>query len=303
MIGSRLRLCGFLCAVGLLWVAGVALAHHPSDRLDEQLVDAGDDLMYGGLDSAQPGPLVVVPHVEGPLPCGVPEEGGYLIPFGEGAGVMFLTNGTHLGVVFDVPADQPLYAAVGVDTGNAVRALLLMEEHAVTLHRMGALVLPEDPGANLTTRWGLLGVPYDLPGDGPHDIEHEIPGGGIQLDYDGDPRGGTFCRSQETGHIAFFHRHDGPQGELRPGALVHAVTLLDAHVPHFLPRPVDESTSIGQWNLYVSKAGEDPDRLQAALSSSPAVDDVVPLVLLVVAGSWFALAGRGGSGGSRRRMD
>ncbi len=281
------------CAIVLLlaFLGNPASGHHPGDRVDEQLLDAGSRIMYGGFDAGQTGPLVVVPHHEGPLPCTVPERSPYLLPLGDSAGVTFLTNGSHLVAVMDLPVGHDGYAALAMDTGRAVRTLIMMQEHAMSLHRFGAVIPSMDPGGNDSARWGLMGVPYELPEPSPHDIDHPMPGDGIQLDHDDNPRGAAFCRDDESGHVGFVFPHEGSGEPIGPGRLVHVVALYDEEVAAWLPRPVDESTAIEQWNLYLSRAGEDPEQLRAALSSRIGVDDAVPLLLFALAFVW-AVVGR-----------
>jgi hypothetical protein len=90
--------------------------------------------------------------------------------------------------------------------------------------------------------------------------------------------------------VGFFIAHDGVA--LDNGRLLHAVTLYDDQVPLWLPRPLDASTSIMQWNLYVSRAGEDPESTRLALSPRPPMDDMVPMVLLGVFVLWVLVAPR-----------
>lgn len=284
---------GLICFVVLVFTfASVPVsAHHPGDRVDEQLLDAGSRIMYGGFDAGQTGPLVVVPHHEGPLPCTVPERSPYLLPLGRSAGLMFLTNDSHLVAVMDLPVGHDAYAAVAMDTGRAVRTLIMMQEHAMSLHRFGAVVTSSDPAVNDTARWGVMGVPYELPEPSPHQIDHPMPGDGIQLDHDDNPRAATFCRDEETGHVGFVFPHEGSGEAMEPGRLVHGVALFDDEVPAWLPRPVDESTAIEQWNLYLTRPGEDAQEVRAALSSRIGVDDAVPLLLMGLGFIW-ALIGR-----------
>ncbi len=285
---------GFALVVVLVVVQSLGVsAHHPEDRLDDQLVDAGNRLMFGGFEARQPGPLVIVPHQDGPLSCRIDRDDAYLLDAGPAAGVNFLTNGTHLRVIVDLPADTPFYAAAAVDTGAAVRSLIMMEEHLVSMHRFGAVKSPSEPEpepGNRSVRWGMMGVPYALSAENASSMQHDLLGDGIRMDHDDQARGGASCIDEQHGIVAFFFPHDQQGDPLGPGRIAHAVTLFDDEVVAWLPRPVDESTSIRQWNLYLSRAGEDPQHVRSALSPQPQAGDLVPVALLGVGFVW-ALAG------------
>lgn len=299
MTGKAWAGTGVVLILLLLALLGLNVsAHHPDDRLDDQLVDAGDSLMFGGFEARQPGPLVIVPHHDGPLGCRLPAEYAYLLDAGPSAGVGFLTNGTHLLAVLDLPQETASYAAVAMDTGTAVRSLIMMQEHLVSMHRFGAVTSPEDLGSqNRTVRWGLMGVPYAVAAQNVSAMGHDMPGDGIRLDHDDRARGATSCIDERRGLVGFLFAHDREGDPLRPGRLVHAVTLYDEEVATWLPRPVDESTSVRQWNLYLARSGEDPQQVRRALSPQPQAGDLVPMALLGVGFVW-ALVGR--SAGKRR---
>lgn len=295
-----------LLALGLTLAAPAARAHdgHQADGLDDQLLRAGNDLMVGGFDAPQAGPLVVVPYVDEPLVCGA-MTGGYVLPLGNGTGLSFVANETHVQADLDLPPGWTGYAGVGLDTSTAVRSLMMMIEHAVAIHMVGAHVV--QPSANATEATflsGLMGVPYILPGainktiHGPILIEHPMEGGGIRMDYR-DLGPVAPCGNATQGHMGVrFDRYvpppedrpwqgPTPREALRPGVIVHAVVLVDREVPLPLPRPTP-FTEVVQLNLYLTRPDEDPARVRAALATGPRLDHALPLVALVAGLAWVA---------------
>lgn len=262
---------------GLLLVPSHA-AHGTEHGLDDQLVRNGDRLLLGSFDAPQPGPLLVIPYSEDPLPCGPDPSRRFLVRLGPDAAVSFAANATHVQALFDLPAEG--YVAFAADTHDAVRALILMQENAVALHRLAAdVVRPDanDTGARLRT--GTMGIPYALPGASGHGFGHEVEGGGIAMAYDSATRGlAGGCRSAEPGHAGLWFLRANLSQSLAPGSLVHVVALYDSAVPQFLPRPL-ESTRVLQANLYLARPGEDPDGVREALDPRPGADEALPLAL------------------------
>ena len=267
-----------LALAALLWAAAPALAHGGVDDGDGPLSENGEALMVGSFDAAQEGPLVIVPHRAGPLACADATSGA--LALGDGR-LAFGWNGTALQAVLDVPANGSGAAGFAVDTGEAVRTLLLMREHAVALHRLAALVL----GANTTYRSGLLGVPHPV-GPAMHDFEHTAEGGGLLMDYDESTRGGAWC-ADGPGHVVLRFT-DEESDLLRAGGIVHVVVYRDARIPHFLPRPIDGSTAVLQLNLYLARPGEDPAVLQAAFAPRAGAREWLPLGALALGLAWVA---------------
>lgn len=291
MKGRRLvgRVRAPVLAVALaLALAGVALAHGDAHHeLDTQLVENGRAVMVGAFTAAQPGPLVVVPSTDGPLPCGPWEDADWRIPLGDDSGVVFLQNATHLvGVVEQAPGASG-YTALAVDTASASRALVLMSEAAVSNHALAAVVLRADgpPAA----RTGVLGIPYDLPGDAGHDMGDFAPeGGGIVLDHDDSFPGARACPWPDAGYVAFAFERTALPEALAPGSVVHVVALHDGAIAEFLPRPIDGSTAVLQANLYLARPGEDPAAMRAAFDPTPGATAWLPLALVGVGLVWAA---------------
>lgn len=303
--GSVVLLVLLLLLVG---AAASPLAHahdaHQNEGMDDQLIEAGNEVLVGGFDAPQTGPLVVVPLRDGPLPCGA-MAAGYALPLGDGVAVSFVANATHVQAEFDLPAGWTGYAGAAVDTNTAVRSLMMMIEHAVAIHMVGAHVVT--PAGNQTEAVflsGLMGVPYILPGavektiHGPVLIQHPMEGGGIRMDYRGLGPVAP-CGNATQGHMGVRFdrfvpspedqpwRDPKPRDALRPGVIVHAVVLVDGEVPHALPRPTP-TTKVLQLNLYLTRPGEDPAAVRAALERGLRTDHAVPLVALAAGLLWVA---------------
>ena len=256
----------------VLALPGIALAHGQDHALEQQLSANGEALLLGRFDAPQPGPLVVAPYRGGPLPCGEPAAAGFRLALGDGAGVAFLGNATHVAAVLDLP--RPGFAAFAVDTHAAARTLLVMQEQAVALHRVVGAV---PNGTAVEARAGVLGIPYALPGADAHGFGHAAADEvGLRLAWGGTTPACAAAAEHLTLAVA---RADLPES-LRPGAVVHVVVLYDAALPQFLPRPLD-STAVLQANLYLARPGEDAAQVRAALASQPGVAEAVPLVALL----------------------
>lgn len=268
-----------LLALGLLPLAS---AHEEHERLEEQLVQDGEAVLIGRFGAPQPGALVVVPYLDGPLPCGEPAEGATTMGLGPGASVRFLSNASHVGAVLDVPRDG--YAGFAVDTHSAARTLILMQEQAVALHRLAAAVLN---GSGASYASGVLGIPYALPGASAHSLYHPQEGGGVRMAYDEAPGPGSACASGEPGHATLAFARTELPGSLAPGSVVHAVALYDPELPRLLPLPLP-STRVAQANLYLARPGEDAAMLRAAFASAPGVQELGPLLLLAGGLGWAA---------------
>lgn len=256
----------------------LAAAHGEETHLDEGLTRNGERLLLGSFEAPQPGPLVVVPFVDAPLGCDAAAH-GYRIPLGDGAGVAFVSNRTTLQALLDAP-EPGGYAAFAVDTHEASRALILMQENAVALHALVALV--QEPGRDAEVRTGALGVPYTLPGAGGHGFEHAVEGGGIQMAHDGGFRGARACVGEDAGHVSLTVDLAALPDALGHGRLVHALVLHDPQVAAFLPRPLDESTRVLQANLYLARPGEDPARVRDALDPAPRAGQLAPVAFVLV---------------------
>lgn len=264
--------------LALLLLPGVA-AH--GGELDEALLEAGDAVVIRDFRAPQPGPLLVVPHTEGPLPCGALPGAAYRVPLGPDAGVAFASNETELVALFDVPPDERGYAGFGVDTHDASRALLLMEQNAIALHALGAVV--KRPGAPTEFRTGALGVPYPIPGTAAHDMSDMGPGEGLLLDHDDSFGAARWCPGADApGQILVAIERARLPDSLAPGMVVHVVAIFDAHLDGFPARPIDGSTHSLQANLYLARPGEDAAQVRAALDPGADAHDIVPVVLLLL---------------------
>lgn len=263
--------------VGLLVAVSVgALAHeaHQTEGMDDQLVSAGSGLMVGSFDAPQEGPLVVVPYREGELGCGPGPEVGYVIPIGKGAAVSFVANATHVQAVVDLPPEQTGFVSFALDTERAHRTMMLMLEHAVAMHGMGAVLLEEgDAGVNATFDDGVMGVPYLFP-DAPNAsrsskyfLNIDSPGGGIRMDFESSAPV-TWCQGAEPGHHAIRFSRAGMGEALSEGAILHGLVHWDGELAEWLPRPIP-STEEFQVNLYLSRPGEDPEAIKQALDPGP----------------------------------
>lgn len=268
--------------LGLLGALGGAAAHGGEPHLDAQLVREGERLIVGDFTAPQAGALVVVPYVEGPLGCGA-SAGGYRVPLSAESGVSFVANETTLQAFFDAPGAG--FSAFAVDSHTASRALILMQENAVALHGLVALVQRESANAT-SVRTGVLGLPYPIPGAGAgHGFDHTAEGGGVVMSYDNRSfTRASACAGDERGHVALDVPFDAfRETPLRHGALVHVVAMHDPEIPEFLPRPIDASTQILQANLYLARPGEDPERVRDALAPGVRAHDAIPLAGLGLA--------------------
>jgi hypothetical protein len=251
----------------LLGVVGAALAPlaeaHGGHGMGQDLVAAGESLMIGRAESALPGALVVVPRVPGALGCEGLAESTYVLPLGSEAGVAFVANGSAIEARLDVPPADRVFAAVALDTGGAVRALVGMQETVERLHRLRAIVLAPD-GAR--AREGVLGeAPFAVSGG-------HGEGSGLDIAYDADSAPAVPCADDPPGHARLvFPRDEGTR-------VLHAVVLLDRDVPQFLPRPLD-TTRVLQANLLLAEPGEDAASVRAALAGG-APSDTLPLAAL-----------------------
>lgn len=281
MTAVRVALVAALAAA----LAPLAGAHGEERDLQDALVEDGDRVVFGAFDLPQDGPLVVVPYVDGPLPC-TPGPGA-VIAFDERTGVMFVSNATEVRAVFDLPARGAGYAAFALDTHDAVRALTIMQESAVALHALvGVVIKPTEDGTTEAEQaTEALGVPYPIPGTAMHDFPNAVEGDGIVLDHDDSFTGGATCVT-EPGHVAVSISRAALPDSLRPGQVVHAVTLLDPELPYLLPRPIEGSTRTLQANLYLARPGEDPAAVRAALAPTTGWADVVPLAALALGLVW-----------------
>jgi len=257
-----------------------ALAHGEEQHLDEQLVENGERLLLGRFTAPQAGALLVVPHVAGALGCVPPPQVNYRVALGPEAGVSFARNETTFAAFFDVPPRSEGYAALAVDTHDATRTLILMEENAVALHALVGVVIR---GSALETRTGALGLPYPIPDTAAHDMGEFAPeGGGIVMAHDDSFSGATTCAGEEAGHFAARFEVTSLPEPLAAGSLVHVVAMHDATVAGFLPRPLDGTTEVLQANLYLAREGEDPARVRDALDPRIGLAEAVPLAGLAV---------------------
>jgi hypothetical protein len=279
---TRMRHAPLLLLVPLLLSSAAA---HEGHGLDEHLVDNGERLMIGRFASAQPGPLLVVPYVDGPLPCAPGSDHAFLVPLSGTAGVSFLANATHVRAIFDTPT--PGYTAFAVDTRDAVRALLMMQERAVALHRLAAWAEPSTWNGTRPAelRAGLLGIPYDLPGASMHGLGHDLEGGGIAMSHDATTAGVDVCHGPASDLMGLAIERALLPEALQAGRIVHAVALYDPRVGVFLPRPLD-STEVLQVNLYLARPGEDPERVRAALDPRPGLEEGVGVAALLLGLAW-----------------
>lgn len=267
-------------------LAPLAAAHGTEQHVDEQLVESGEALMLGEFKAAQAGPLVVVPFVDDALTCDT-ERGAYRIPLGDDAGVAFVTNETTVQALFDLPADHVGYAGFAVDTHDATRALLLMEENAIALHALVGVVTDDDGTGE--SRTGALGLPYPIPGTAMHDMTSiPVEGGGVLMSHDDSFAGGRWCASAEPGHLAIMLDRSDLPDSLAQGQLAHVVALADSTVVGYLPRPLDGSTRVLQANLYLAREGEDPARVRAALDPAPTLAQLLPIAIAGVGSVWVA---------------
>lgn len=267
--------------VAYLGVALVALlfipvaAGHGKERHtpDELLREAGEKLMVGEFRGQQEGPLVVVPYVDGPLTCGM--DLPYQIAVTDGFSVTFLHNATQVQASFALTDDTKGYVAFGTDTRQASRALFLMQEYVVAVHRVAATVLGPDRDP---LRQGFMGIPH-VAGPSGHGFSHRLEGDGIAIEYVDDVDQADAC-----GRPAPSIRLDrDPAAGMEPGRVVHAIVLRDPNLSEYLPRPIDNSTDVFQVNLYLACEGEDPDRVRQALDPKPGAHEWLPLSVLGLA--------------------
>lgn len=288
------------CLLAAVLLAPAAVAHdaHRTEGMDDQLLDAGQGLMVGSFDAPQQGPLVVVPHVEGPIDCD--EPAGYVLPVNNRTGVSFAVNATHLVATIQAPDNMTGYVGVGIDSASAIRTIMMMLEHAVAMHHLGAYVVQETPnGTRATFESGRMGVPYLFPDSenasvsSPYFVDVPMPGDGIRMDYGSDPPTRP-CGRTRPGHlsVAVARRVDpkGPKPDawresLRPGTIVHGVIHVDPEVPYALPRPVKTTDEL-QVNLYLTRADETAERIQSALDPHPDPARLTPVVALAVGMIW-----------------
>ena len=278
------RVGGWIAVAAVLTLLPCAAAHGEDAHLDDQLVDAGRRVLVGEFTAPQPGALVVVPFFEGALGCASAAHAGYRIPLGDGSGVSFASNATAVEALFDAAPGATGYVGLAVDTHDATRALILMQENAVALHALVGLVRG-DSESEPRAETGALGLPYPIPGAGMgHGFEDAIEGRGIVLAHDGSFGEPRWCA--DGGHAALaFSRGDLPDS-LGPGSLVHVVALEDPAIAQFLPRPIEASTRVLEANLYLARPGEDASRIREALDPAPAAFDVVALAGLALGLVW-----------------
>jgi hypothetical protein len=265
------------------------LAHeaHQTEGMDDQLVSAGEGLMVGSFDAPQDGPLVVVPYVEGPVPCGGVPTDSHLIPVGKGAAVSFVANESVVQANLDLPPAETGFASFALDTDRAHRTMMLMLEHAIAMHAMGAAVFEEEQNGTFEATFddGMMGVPYLFPDaanasrTSKYFLQIDSPGGGIRMDYDmGAPA--SWCEGDEPGHYAIRLDREAMGEALDDGAIVHGLVHWDDEVPQWLPRPIP-STAEFQVNLYLTRPSEDPQSIRDALDPAPRAQNVVSMAGLL----------------------
>lgn len=257
-------------------------AAHGGQQLDDTLVKNGQALMIGSLDAPQPGALLVVPFVDGPLPCGPEAFGAYRIALTSGTGVAFVANATILQMLVDMPEGEGGYSALAVDTHEASRALLLMQQAAVSYHALVGVVKPLNGTRSIDVQTGVLGLPYPLEGTATHGDLPPPEGEGIQMAHDRSFRGGAACLGDAPGTLVIRVNQTALPESLAPGKLVHVVALHDPSIAGFLPRPLDGTTGILRANLYLARAGDDAEQIRAALDPAPRVADITPIAALAV---------------------
>jgi hypothetical protein len=280
-VGPDVRVLA-LAASGLVLLLPAVAAHGDERHLDDQLLRNGERLMVGGFDAAQPGPLVVVPYVDGPLTC-ESATAGFLIPLSAQTGVTFLTNATHLLADFDLVV--PGYTAFAVDTADAVRSLIMMEEQAVALHALASHGIPPSTNRSAVAelRAGVLGIPYRIPGASVHSLGHDLAGGGIAMQY--GPDAGSMDACESADRLGLLVPRSVAPSALEPGRIVHVVALHDPDVPQLLPRPLD-STEVLQANLYLARPGEDPEAVREGLEAKPGPSAGVAAGGLILGLAW-----------------
>ena len=255
--------------------------HRPAD----ELVEEGEKLMVGHFDADQPGPLVVVPFVDGGMPCGDDRFTPYYLPLGDDAFVTFLHNESSIEASFRFPAQAQRFVGIGIDTGEAVRALFVMQEHVVAIHTFAGAALKD---GNVTFREGELGVAHAA-GPSAHGVAHPLEGEGMVAAYH-DLGVSTLCEhDRET--MGFRANKTMFAERAEPGRIVHVVVLYDPAFDVFLPRPIDNSTIVFQANLYLARPGEDLAALRAAFDPKPRADVLVPLLLVATTLPWAVFAG------------
>lgn len=286
-----------LCLV-LVAATPLAGAHeaHQTEGMDDQLVNAGEGLMVGSFDAPQRGPLVVVPYVDGPLDCGRMAAHSYLIPIGNGTAVSFVANETTVQANLDVPPNATGFASFAMDTKNAHRTMMLMLEHAIATHAMGAILLEEgNRSVDASFQDGIMGVPYLFPDaanaskTSKYFLEIDSPGGGIRMEYDGASAPASWCEGDEPGHYAIRVSRTHMDA-LKPGAIVHGLVHWDHELAKWLPRPIP-TTDEFQVNLYLTRSSEDPEAIQNALDPAPRPQNVLSVAglglgMLFVVGRW-----------------
>lgn len=260
--GSRMR--------PLLWLALLALAPAASAHAGphDALEPLSGEVMSGALGKPQQGALVVVPLTAGAVACAA---GGVTVPVGEAAHARLLANATHLAVTIE--ATRTGFAAAAVDTGVALRTLLLMQEAAMAMHRLRAHV---GPAGSVVEHAGWLGVAHEIEGSGHgHDLGMSVEGE-MMMTYD-DDAGAPAAPCDDASRPFLFAR--GELATLEAGRVAHLVLLHDARLPAKLPRPIEGTTAVAQLNAYLPDPDDDPRRLHEALSSRAHPSQVLPFVL------------------------
>lgn len=284
---GRRRLVVYIIALAALAVSPAAVAHTEHGEVDDRFLDRGTRLMVGAHDGPQAGPLAVAPWVDGPLPCASSDGSDFRLPLGDQAGVTIVGNATHIEAAFDVPAAG--FVAFAVDTATASRTLLMMQEHAVARHRMLADLVPwpdvtPAPVSGIDgPRSGLVGLPYALEDGSQNSLgsTHGLEGNGIHIGYDDEAASWlTTCTGESPGHMALQMQRDALAESLAPGSVVHVVLLYDAALVDWLPRPL-ESTAVLQLNLYLARAGEEPEMLRATFANDTEATDRIPLLFIL----------------------
>jgi hypothetical protein len=238
---------------------------------------------------------VVVPYVEGPVPCGGVPTDSHLIPVGKGAAVSFVANESVVQANLDLPLAETGFASFALDTDRAHRTMMLMLEHAIAMHAMGAAVFEEEQNGTFEATFddGMMGVPYLFPDaanasrTSKYFLQIDSPGGGIRMDYDMRAPA-SWCEGDEPGHYAIRLDREAMGEALDDGAIVHGLVHWDDEVPKWLPRPIP-TTEEFQVNLYLTRPTEDPESIRDALDPAPRPQNVVSVIGGTVCGLLFLL--------------
>lgn len=111
-----------------------------------------------------------------------------------------------------------------------------------------------------------MGVPHAI-GPAAHEFEQSPQGNGMMIGSDDVIASATHYLGGDAGRVGTTFLRPDPSDPLEQGLVVHAVAMHGPKFPQWLPRPIDNSSMWTQYNLYLSRHGEDPNVVRAALET------------------------------------